>query len=55
MIILLLIFVFAILFTAIAMLVIYYIYNRKSDERGYEFSGSFAEDSVIGSQVMRRF
>ncbi|EFO23258.1 hypothetical protein LOAG_05228 [Loa loa] len=51
MIILLLIFVSAILFTAIAMLVIYYIYNRKSDERGYEFNGSFTEDSVVGSQV----
>uniref|UniRef100_A0A2K6W1U3 CX domain-containing protein n=1 Tax=Onchocerca volvulus TaxID=6282 RepID=A0A2K6W1U3_ONCVO len=50
-IILLLIFVFAILFTAVAMLVIYYIFNRKKDERGYEFSGSFTEDSVVGSQV----
>ncbi|OZC04994.1 hypothetical protein X798_08040 [Onchocerca flexuosa] len=49
--ILLLIFVFAILFTALAMFVIYYIYNRKNDERGYEFSGSFTEDSVVGSQV----
>uniref|UniRef100_A0A0R3RW26 CX domain-containing protein n=1 Tax=Elaeophora elaphi TaxID=1147741 RepID=A0A0R3RW26_9BILA len=49
--ILLLIFVFAILFTAVSMLVIYYIYNRKSDERGYEFSGSFTEDSVVGSQA----
>lgn len=55
MVILLLIFVFAILFTAAAMLIIYYIYNRKSDERGYEFSGSFTEDSVAGSQVMCRF
>ncbi|KAL3982640.1 hypothetical protein ACH3XW_47935 [Acanthocheilonema viteae] len=51
MVVLLLIFVFAILFTAAAMLIIYYIYNRKSTERGYEFSGSFTEDSVVGSQV----
>ncbi|VDO33752.1 unnamed protein product [Brugia timori] len=50
-IILLIILVFAIIFTAISMLVVYYIYNHKSSERGYEFSGSFTEDSVIGSQV----
>lgn len=51
-IILLLIFVFAILFTGAATLSIYCIYNRKSDERGYEFNGSFTEDSVVGRQVM---
>ncbi|KAM3725764.1 Uncharacterized protein ACO02O_02602 [Dirofilaria immitis] len=51
MIVLLLIFIFVILFAAVAMLIIYYIYNRKSDQRGYEFSGSFTEDSVVGSQI----
>ncbi|EJW88933.1 hypothetical protein WUBG_00161 [Wuchereria bancrofti] len=50
-IILLIIFVFATIFTAVSMLVVYYIYNRKNNERGYEFSGSFTEDSVNGSQV----
>ncbi|VDN22432.1 unnamed protein product [Gongylonema pulchrum] len=33
------------------MFVIYCVYNRKSNARGFEFNGSFTDDSIVGSQV----
>ncbi|VDN06523.1 unnamed protein product [Thelazia callipaeda] len=49
--ILLFIFVFAIISSAIAMFIIYCVYHSKKNDNGYEFSGSFVEDSTMGSQA----